>query len=75
MVRALAAVALCTQLVPMTSNALPTGVQDLDDITIYGSSPSLDGNSRRNNEGTEDTTFSLLGMSLGLLVHLGCNLN
>jgi hypothetical protein len=57
MVRALAAVALCAQLVPTTSNALPAGVQDLDEITVYGSSPSLDGNMRR--RGTEDTTFSI----------------
>jgi hypothetical protein len=51
MVRALAAVALCAQLVPTTSNALPAGVQDLDEIT-------LDGNMRR--RGIEDTTFSIL---------------
>jgi hypothetical protein len=55
MVRALAAVALCTQLVPLVSDALPAGVQSIDDIGVYGSSPSLDGNSRR--KGTEDTTF------------------
>lgn len=58
MVRALAAVALCAQLVPTTSNALPTRVQDLDEITAYGASPSLDGNMRR--RGIEDTTFSIL---------------
>lgn len=61
MVRALAAVALCTQLVPMSSNALPTGQQDLDDIALYGPSTSLDGNSRRI-RGKEDTTYSILGM-------------
>lgn len=61
LVRALATVAVCTQLVPMTSNAHPAGVQDLDDLTLYGASPSLEGNTREN--GTEDTTFSILGMS------------
>ncbi|XP_059483216.1 LIRP isoform X2 [Neocloeon triangulifer] len=38
MVRALAAVALCTQLVPDASEALPAGVQDFDDINSYASS-------------------------------------
>jgi hypothetical protein len=60
MVRALAAVALCAQLVPTTSNALPAGVQDLDEI--YGGPPAttLDGNTRRRGRGIEDNTFSIL---------------
>ncbi|XP_065331398.1 LIRP-like isoform X2 [Cloeon dipterum] len=40
MVRALAAVALCTQLVPEGSEALPAGVQDIENYNSYP--PSLD---------------------------------